>query len=350
MGFFEWLRGSGSATHTNIVPGGPGTSVASPWTPSTLSPNIVIADIFGTTDGPVTRADAMSVPAVAAARHLVTSRLARQPLRTYRNDEEISSQPAWLYRTNTSLPPQMRMSLTLEDLFFNGWALWAVERGANDQITDGVRVPPDVWTFDKDGQVLVHNKPVPANSVILFQGPFEGILTAGARTIRGALTLEAQWLNRIKNPTPTTILKGNDPNDPLSDDEIKHVVDTFAQARNNPNGTIAWIPHNVDIEFNGDSATDLFVQGRNASTLDIARLCGIPATMLDASQINASLTYNTTEGARNEFIDGSIDMWRTPIEARLSMDDVTPRGTRVAFDLTNLVEVPNTGTSPVTED
>jgi len=323
----------------------------SPWTPSTLPNNVVFADIYGQPDLLVDRTQAMSVPAIAKARHLVCTTLSRQPLRQYRDAVEVKAQPAWLYRTNTQTPPQLRMLQTLDDVFFYGWSLWAVERGSEGQVIDATRVPQDRWDFDDRGRVMVDDGYVSNEQVVLIPGPFEGVLAAGARSISGALALEAQWTSRVKNPVPVTELHNNDANEPLAPDESKALVQGYNDnRRNSPDGMTVYTPANIDLRVHGDTAVNLFVEGRNAIALDVARLTGIPAVMLDASQVSASLTYNTTEQGRNDFVDALTNMWAAPIEARLSMDDVCPRGTRVAFDLSNLLAIPQATTGPATED
>lgn len=292
----------------------------------------------------------MSIPAVAKARHLICGTLARQPLKVYRGAEELAEQPAWLYRTNSDLPPQIRMIWVLDDLFFHGYSLLAVERGTRGQILDAVRVGTDRWTFDSNGAVLVDSQPVKADDVILLMGPYEGLLKAGARTIRAALDLEAVWASRVRNPIPTVEIHNNDAGDPLSPDEAKALVSSYVNARKGIDGAVIYTPSNVDLIMHGDAAVDLFVNGRNAIAIDVARLTGVPAALVDASQVAASLTYNTVEGARDMFITQVLDMWATPIEAILSTDPVTPRGTRIAFDKTNLTTFPQPSTGPVTED
>ncbi|MCB7135355.1 phage portal protein [Cellulosimicrobium marinum] len=346
MGFLDLFR----PNHGLQMPGISGASVQSPWTPSTLSPNLVIADVLGAPDLPPSRAEAMSVPAIAKARHLITTTLARQPLRVFRGEAELSTQPAWLYRTNSDTPPQMRMAYTLDDLFFYGWCLWAVQRGADDQITDAVRVSPDRWSFDEVGRVEVDGNPVDSGEVILIPGPFEGILAAAPSAIRAARNLEQTWAARVRNPIPVVELHITDSNIELSKEEKATLRDEYVQARKNPDGAVVITPAEIELRIHGDAVTDLFIQGRNAIALDVARMTGIPATMLDASQVQSSLTYKTTETGRNDFIDALTNMWAMPIEAQLSMDNVVPRGQRVAFDMSNLLAVPQATTGPDMED
>lgn len=339
-----------AAAELSPVIGRPASRVGirSPWSTTQLS-NVVLADIFGDDAMPLTRAEAMSVPPVAKARHLICSPLARQPLRAWRGDALLRSQPAWLYRTNTQTHPNIRMLWTIDDLLFGGWSLWAVERGANGDILDAIRVAPELWSFGADGQVEVEGGPVESDSVILFSGPFEGLLEAAAPTIRAARDLERAWHARAKSPIPLVNLKRTS-DDEMTADEVKEMVEDWAQARMDPFGAIGSTPPSVELQALGQADPQMFIEARNAMRLDIANHTGLPAALLDGSMATASLTYSTSEGKRSEFIDYSVVMWQDPIEARLSMDDVTPRGTRIAFDLTDLTTLPQSGTGPARED
>ena len=138
MGLLTWL-GLNSAVAIGSQTASRG--VVSPWAgPSTLS-RIVVDDIFGLDTTTVTRTMAMSIPAVAKARHLIATTLARQPLVAYRDGDRMDAQPSWLTRTDTGEPPRLRMLWTIDDCLFYGWSLWAVNRGSGGLILDARRCP-----------------------------------------------------------------------------------------------------------------------------------------------------------------------------------------------------------------
>lgn len=347
MGLREVLR----LTEAALAPGTSQTAIRSPWSTGQLA-TVVLTDIFGSADIPVSRAEAMSVPAVAKARHLVCG-LSRQPLGTWRAADRITD-PSFLYRTNTQTPPTTRMLWTLDDLFFGGWSLWAVDRGAGSgalgPILDAVRVPPERWGFSSEGTVLVDSEPVlDASSVILFSGPYEGLLEAGAGTVRAARNLERAWAKRVATPVPLTELHQVN-EDPLEDTEIHALTDEWA-AMLDAGGGVGFTPYNIEAKYPGTvGSSDLFIEGRNAVALDVGRMCSVAASLLEASLSTASLTYTTAQGTRDRFVDETAAFWLTPIEARLSMDDVVPRGQSIKFDLSDLLALPPSGTGPVRED
>lgn len=332
---------------TSDVMGSPTQGIRSPWATTNLQP-VILADIFGTADlVPVTRAEAMSIPAIKKGRNLITGNIARLPLKAYQGADELADQPTWLYRTNGQTPPQHRMRWTLDDLIFSGWALWVVERGAVGQIIDAVRIPPHSWAFDKVGNVLINNQQVPSDSVILFSGPDEGLLANGSRTIRTAADIERTAAIRASNPIPMMALKQTN-EDQLDPSEVTSVVNDWVVARQSKTGAVGFLPYGLDIQELGAGGADFMIQARNQIAIDIANLLCLPASILNGTTATASLTYTTQEGSRGELVDFALSMWTDCITARLSMDDCVPRGTRVGFDLSFLTTTPPpTGGVPV---
>lgn len=322
---------------------------ASPWSTGSLQ-SIVWSDIFGADNVPVTRAQCMAIPAVVRARHLIAGTFMRQPLKAYRGADELptAQQPAWMYRTNGDVSPQHRMLWTYDDLIFDGWSLWAKELGRGGAILDAWRVPAEWWHFDTDGTIYVNDEQVTEDSTILFPGPFEGLIEAGAHTIRAAHNLERAWAKRVRQPIPATELHQTT-DDELRDDEIKDLVEEWG-AMLDAGGGVAYTPSSIQLNTHGEAKTDLFIEGRNAVTLDIARMLNVPATALDASMATASLQYVTAVDGRTALHDQTFAFWATPVEARLSLDDVVPRGQRAGFDLANLTVTPQPATGPATED
>jgi hypothetical protein len=89
----------------------------------------------------------------------------------------------------------------------------------------------------------------------------------------------------------------------------------------------------VDAVELGSFDGHLLESGRNAAAVDIARHASIPADLIDASVTESSLHYSTSRDNDRRFIDYGLGFYMSCISARLSQDDVTPRGQRVAFDL-----------------
>lgn len=345
MGLFDRFKRTAEAT-VHASPAAVG--LVTPFESSQLA-RIAWAEHFDGAAGEVTRNGAMQIPAHAKSRNLLVGIVSGLRLVELEGEDEIV-QP-WLYRTDGEVSPWHRMAWTVDDLIHHGWSLWAVKRNPyTQQIIDGVRIPFEMWVADQTtGQILVNGQAVPRHEVILIPGSFEGILAAGADTIRGAHALQRAWIGRAQNPIPLIELH-QITDDELDDDEVDTIIEDWAAARTSPTGAVGFTDQRIEVRVHGAVSTDLFEEGRNAIVLDIARLTAMPAALLDGSMSTASLTYSTSEGKRNEFLDYTLPTWLAPIEARLSMDDVCQPGRRIRFDRSSLTTLDTPAISDPVED
>ena len=336
---YEALPAGGQA------PGRP--EIASPWTVGQLTA-IVWADILGVDAMPPSRAEAMSVPAMPRARNLLCGTIAGLPLRALRGAELVDPQPSFLFRTDGPVSPWHRMVWTVDDLLFSGWSLWACERDAAGFVLTADRVPAELWEWDADGVTpLVDGQAVNPATVILIPGAHEGILAFGGRTMRSSATLERSYANAAANPVPAVELHQTT-DDTLTDTEADALVNRWRASM--AGGGVAYTNSSLEVKEHGTNPEQLLIAGRNAAAVDIARLTNVPASMLDATNAGASLTYETVAGRNAEFIDYGVSLYLQPIAARLSMDDVVPRGQRVAFDLSDYTAPGPGATGAPTED
>jgi len=305
------------------------------WTSGGQLNTIVWADVFGAGDyAPLTRAAAMAVPAVARLRHLLVATIAPLPLIQLTGDAQDPTQPGWMTRTDGTLSPWHRMAWTIDDCLFFGWSLWAGKRGA---VTDGnpllecARVPYDQWSVDTEGFITVDDQRVRSDQAILIPGPHGGLLDDSSTIIRLAGDNLQAAANAARNPNPNVNLhyEGDDP-----DFDPTDMIQAWSDARRGLNGGVAYTNRWVTAEVMGSHLDKLLIEGRNADAVDIARAGSVPAASLDATNAGASLTYETTEGRNQQFLDTGAKLYMDAVAARLSQDDCVPRGHRTAFDTT----------------
>lgn len=317
--------------------------------PQTQLGQVVVDDIFGEMLEVVDRSAAMKVPAVARARALLVGAISDLPLVAYRGDTRVEPQPTWAYRSN-GVSPWHRMAWTIDDLIFHNESLWWRVNGADSFPTETYRLPYDLWQVNDRGQIEVRDnlesewRTVRPEDVIYIPGPGDGLLVDAKDTIRGARAIERAWVARTRSPIPPTLFVQKELGD-ATQTEVDNLVKTWAAARTNPEtaGT-AFVPFGLEPMFpTVADDSQMFIEGRNAVRLDIANHTNIPASLLDGSTATASLTYTTTEGQKSSFHEQSLRYWTAPIEHRLSMDDVVPRGQRVRFDISYTTQVPPTG-------
>lgn len=355
------------------------TGTVSPLSPTSDGQlaRVVLDDIFGAHDedpnAPVPREMGMRQPAFARARGVLLSLMARYPYVAWRGETRLDPQPRWLSRTDTGIPPQKRMADTFDDVFWRGRSLWLLLRGPGatpdpdappaplsvaklGPILDAVHMPWGLWKFDSFGNVLVSQgpdrwseEPLPIGSHIVFEGFQEGLLTMAASVIRTGDGIQRSIAARAKSPIPMINLHLEEAL-ALTAAEKEALRAQWVRARNNPDGAVAITPHNVTAEVMGSDASEFLDAARNSQRIDAANMTHVPAGILDGTTSTASLTYSTQEGKRVELVDYGLNMWRTVFESRLSMDDVTPAGTRIELDLSDLYQLPAQGTGPQLED
>lgn len=348
MGFLDFMR-----------PAVQGTSLPHPlgitglwWQRQPENPlaQLVLDDILGS-EFPeiIDRNMAMRVPPVRRARALLVGAIADLPLVAYRGDERLSVQPTWAYRSD-KLDTWHRMAATIDDILFYDECMWLRQNGEDGFPLDMQHIPWEAWSVNADGEIEVTFSPnaqpevVPAEKLLYIPGTGDGGLLSAVDTIRGARRIDKAWVARTQSPIPPTLFVQKEEGTTTSS-EVTALLTDWGNARRNPEtaGT-GYVPFGIEPMFptlHDDSA--MFIEGRNAVRLDFANLTNIPASLLDGSTATASLTYTTTEGQKSSFHEQSLRYWSAPIEHRLSMDDVVPRGQRVRFDITYTTQVPPTG-------
>ena len=330
--------------------------IASPWAEGNLT-RIVPTELFGSDlvkAMPLGRSEALAIPAVSKARNLLVSTISKYPLKALDRTGELATQPTWLYRTNGPVSPYSRMAATMDDLIFYGVSLWEVERGAKQTgmkhapILNATWTPMREWAI-RDGELFIREKQVADEDYILFDVPmFDGLLSVGSRTLRGARDTELAWTSRIENPIFVTELRITEDN--ITQDEADEYLRAWQAKHTAGQPSIGITPLGMEMHTHGDGDdAKLFIENRNAVRTDVGSFLNVRASMLDGTAGIDSLTYSTTQGERNAFYDEDLPFWINPIEAALSMDLCVPSGQRVRFDRGESINPP-TPTGAPSED
>lgn len=361
MGIFQAFRLAANVADSNVLPfpRKATVAVASPYADSSNAlEQLVASDLLpaGADMPKVSRSLALQVPAVAKARALLHSVIATRPLRAYRFDPDtgeqvrLTEQPTWLYRTDTGISPRMRTRLILDDLIFEEASVLLLNRGQGDEILEATHIPYSRWGVTQSGHIEIDRQVMSAEQVAWIPGPGPGLLAQARHTIEAALSTEQAWAARVRNPFPAMVLEHTDPDGELDDAEAKAFVEAVAAARRNPDSAVMYAGPRMRIVSHAADSTDLFESGRNAIRLDFGNYLNMPAAVLDGSVSEASLTYSTQEGRRNDFLDLTVPTYAGPIEDALSLDSIVPRGQFIRFDFTDLATSTATPTGPTVED
>lgn len=329
----------------------PAPRLLAPWAGDSTLTTLVWSDLLDVDALPLDRAAAMAVPAMARARHLICGSIASCPLVVIRDGVTLDPvyAPTWSYRTDGPVSPYHRMLWTVDDLLFTGWSLWHAALDVAGFPTTLDRVPRDAWSFGPDGLTVVDadGRPLDAATHVLLPGPHEGLLAFAGRTLRSASKMERAAARHAANPVPSVELS-QEVDVELDPAEKDKMIADWVRGRASESGAVAFTSYGVKANVLGAVPEQLLIEGRNAAAVDVARHASIPAAMLDATTAGASLTYETTEGRNGQFLDYGVSLYLDAIAARLSQDDVVPRGTRVAFDTSALTAVSRGALEPAT--
>jgi HK97 family phage portal protein len=289
----------------------------------------------------VQRNEAMSVPSVARCRNLLSGVVGDLPLNLYRNStgEELDN-PVWVNQPAINQPRSITMAWTTDSLLMYGVAYWQVnEISSEDSRPTRFKWIPNVkvtFTTDLYGmevtQYFIDATAVPMSglgSLVTFQAFDEGILERGSETIRAAIDLRKAAVIAASTPMPTGVLRNNGAD--LDPKEVAGLLAAWKNARNNR--ATAYLTSTLEYQPTSFSPKDMmYDSAQQFLSTEIARLCSIPAYLLSA-EMNNSMTYANVLDERKQFYSLSVAPYVNAIQHRLSMDDITPRGTSVRFDV-----------------
>lgn len=285
--------------------------------------------------------EAMQVPAVARARNIIAGTIGTLGVHAFNKitgarieGRSILEQP------DPAVPTGIVHNWTASDILFHGVAYWQVlEVSAEDgRPTRARRIEPPRVTFNTnysnsniitgfwlDGTQLPMQG---VGSLIMFNGMDNGVLVRAGRTIRTALELEKAALRMADEPVPTMVIKNSGVD--LPPEQVSGLLASWRAARQSR--ATAYLSGPLDVQAFGFDASQLqLVEARQFTASEISRLVGIPAWYLNAEA--ASMTYSNSINERRTLVEMSLRPIMTCIEQRLSMDDITPRGQVVRFDL-----------------
>lgn len=288
--------------------------------------------------GRISRREAVQVPAVKRARDLIAGSLGTLPLVTIKPDLSVD-RASWLIQPEKDIPRSVTMTRTVEDLLYEGVAWWYITSFAwNSYPAQVIRLDPRSVDVAKDGRVQVtldgHRGIAdqwPADSqLIRFDSPNDPLLIAGARAIRQCLLLDAAAQRHAEGAPPLDYFTPADGIDPGNSDDVREILDAWQTARQAR--ATGYVPAALKYNIAGWNPEQLeLAEQRQHAVLEIARVAGVDPEELGVS--TTSRTYANQFDRRKAFLDFTLGGYRAAIEDRLSMGDVTPRGTVTRFDL-----------------
>jgi len=292
----------------------------------------------------VARNQAMTVPAIARARNIMSGSISGLPLYRYTQDGRDLLPAPWMRQPDPLVTRQTTIAWTVDSLFFYGVAYWQVldvyaedGRPSRFRWTDPVRVSTEL---NREGTMVDHykvdGKRVPdrgVGSLIVFSGYEDGLLRRAGRTIRTAIQLEQAALTYAETPSPMVALKNS--GSPLPTGKVNELLAAWREARNR--SATAYLNESIDIERVGFSPSEMaLTEARMATAQELARAAGIPPWYLGVDA-GSSMTYQNVGNSRRDLLDFALMPYITAIEQRLSLSDILVAREAVKFDLTDFL-------------
>jgi HK97 family phage portal protein len=246
----------------------------------------------------------------------------------------------WVDQPDKRQPRSVTMAWTVDSLFMYGVAYWLVTEVYQDDNrparfswvqNDRVTVKYNALNTEVE-YYMINNIRVPetgVGSLVTFQALDQGLLLRSQSTIRAALDIEKAAAIAAQTPQPSGYIKNNGAD--LPDQQVQGILNNWKLARQNR--ATAYLTSTLDYNVTQFTPKDMmYNEAKQYFATELARACNIPAYMIDAETFRG-MTYQNIIDGRKEFFAYSLAPFVTAIESRLSMDDLTPRGQQVKFDL-----------------
>jgi phage portal protein BeeE len=352
-----------------ISPAPAKAAAASAMNPGYSSSNVgvnMIGQYYTYQEGQL-RAAAISIPAISRARDLLASVIGCLPLQMYNemwNGEEMErvyiAPRSWLRRPDPTVPYNFLMSWTFDDLYFYGRAFWYItSRTADGYPATFTRLPAgSVTTTDMAGPVwFAPSKEVyfqggqidPAN-LVQFLSPTQGMVYSSQAAIETAIKIQDARARNASSSIPAGVLRQTG-GEPLSAQELADLAAAFNTARAT-NQTAAL---NEFLTYEPTTMSPdkmLLIESANYSALETGgRIGNVPPYLIGVS--TGSYSYQSSQQARMDLLFFGVKLYADAIAETLSMNNVLPNGTFVAFDYESYLEenyLADKMESPVQED
>ena len=293
--------------------------------------------------GPMDRTLATQVPAVNRCANLIKGVIGYLPLELYKKStgEELAK-PLWCDQPDIRQPRSVTISWTVDSLIFYGVAYWRV----TEVYADDLRPSRFEWVANtrvvaqlnpQGTEVLYYtldNEKLPMTgigSLVTFQGLTQGVLQTAGRTIQSALDIEKAAAVASQTPMATGFLKNTGADMPEA--QVQGLLAAWKQARQNR--STAYLTSTLSYEPVGFSPKDMtYNESIQFLCTQICRAMNVPAHMVSADMgTGSNMTYQNILESRKEFVAYSLQPYICAIEDRLSMNDITPAGQIVRFNI-----------------
>ncbi len=310
------------------------------------APDDLLALMAGMSSSKISRADALSVPALLRARNMIAGIPSTLPINVHDATFAIDNRNTVVSDPDPDNPPSWVYAKTIEDLLFESVSYWRVTRfGVDGWPMEAHHVdlravsqhavlgmPSEVLSedlpFSPRDPVFIDGYPVPSREIIRFVSPNPPLLKHAARAIRMLLLLDKVTEVYANDPMPLGYFTDREDADPLDDAEVTEVLDAWRAARKAR--AFGYVPQSLELKTVQWDATKIqLIEARRDAVIDIARATGLDPEDMGVS--TTTRTYQNAEQRRTDLIDFVLMPYMNAVEESLSKKAL-PRTLHARFD------------------
>lgn len=293
----------------------------------------------------VTVGNALSLSSVYRAVSIIAISASQIGFKAYASGVEITRTPSWFRQPDVKLSFSAFIEQTVVSMATTGNAYWRKEFGLDGKLLNLVALNPLDMIVDENsnGQVSAYRYKsneytpdqivhlpllrVPGTSVGL------GVIQAAQRELRGNIDTRDYAGNWFRNGgVPSGILKSDQVLSPDQAVAAKNAWNATAGAREG----VAVLGNGLSYSPVMLSPKDaLYIETQNFNATSIARMFGVPGSLMFAGTEGSSLTYQNQESEYISFVRFSLMNYIKPIEDAFS--SLLPRGTEAKANIEALL-------------
>lgn len=300
----------------------------------------------------VNETSALGLSAVFRAVSLIAGGIATLPLRTVQDRDGITERvPSWLDNPAGGLTRFELIETTLLHLLLNGNTFWAHIYGGAGQLVGVSPIHPHAVGIDVDkAGTKSYRVSLQDGTTRLFNDAtmthIKGLSTDGIRGLSPLqLARNGAFGTAIAADRSAARLFGNGalmsaivtPEDDMSPEDADTITNTLSRRMGGEAnaGEIAVINRKLKISpFSLSNEDAQWIQSREFQVADIARMYGVPSSLIGLEQKNSSWGTGNAEMHRG-MATFTFKPWTTRIEARLSL--LLPPNRKAEFDYRGLL-------------
>lgn len=284
----------------------------------------------------LTASRAMTLIPVYRSVSIISSAVAQLTLDLWRGEDRVNPEPTWVRRPDVKVPRSAWLEMTATSLALHGNAFWRVERTSPADAPGALLVldPTEVavnddGTFSHRGHRLARWQ-VQHLALLRVPGRPRGLgpIQAAAEDLSGAADLRdyaSEWFDT--GTVPNGILSSEQH---LTAEQAKAMKDRWVESVSGREPAV--MGHGLDYKPVLLSPKDAqFLESRQFTVTDIARLFGVPAHLLHAVVEGGSMTYMSGQAADLSFTRWTLIQYIREIEE--SFTALLPRGQSARFNL-----------------